>query len=98
MLTRKVGDYAVKVRCPNCDSSGSVKNGIVLEGGRWIKCPVCKNRFFIEREPSDHETEVVEEGERRDHTYPLTYDPNYHLTDGGDPESEEDLFLFWWFF
>lgn len=88
----------MKVRCPDCDASGSVKDRLVPEGGRWIRCPVCKDRFFIEREPSDPETETGGERERRGLTYSLNYDPTYHLTDGGDSESEEDMFLYWWYF
>ena len=91
------GGDAVKVRCTNCDASGSVKAGLVPEGGCCIKCPVCKNSFFIEKEPSDSETAEGERGRRNPIHYP-TYDPTYYPTDGGDAESEEDLFLYWWFF
>jgi hypothetical protein len=97
VLWWKTRGNVVKVRCPNCNSSGSVKDRLIPEGGRWIKCPVCRERFFVEKEASDPKTAVVDGREGRGHTYSLNYDPTYHLTDVGDPESE-DLFLYWWFF
>ncbi|MBN1573034.1 MAG: zinc-ribbon domain-containing protein [Deltaproteobacteria bacterium] len=92
----------MKVRCPNCDASGSVYDGLVPEGGCWLRCPVCRERFFVEKEAPDPEAAAEGKGEGRGLTYyPTyypTYDPTYHLTDGSDPENEEDLFLYWWFF
>ncbi|GEM_PF-3105985 len=95
---RKTGGDAVKVRCHNCSASGSVRDELVPEGGRWIKSPVCKKKFLVEKGPSGPETAVGGKRERHSLTYSPTYDPTYHITDVGDPELEEDLFLCWWFF
>lgn len=89
------GSDAVKIRCPECGASGNVDERLIPDGGRFVRCPRCKNRFMVER--GLEEAEVVE-GERHSLTYSIDYDPTYHPTGGGDDESDEDLFLFWWLF
>ena len=79
----------MKIRCPECGASGNVDERLIPDGGRFVRCPRCKNRFMVERGL---------EGEGRDAPYYSPRDPFYHPLDGYDPMSEEDLFLFWWFF
>ena len=45
----------MQVKCPSCGFSGNIADKLVPDEGRTVKCPKCKNGFFITKEkpPTD---------------------------------------------
>jgi len=37
----------MKITCPHCDYSGTVKDGLIPDSGSAVNCPKCKKKFFV---------------------------------------------------
>lgn len=58
----------MEVSCDKCDYKGRIKDELIPEGGRNLKCPKCKSVFFVKRPiPEKIETSyrIEEETETR---------------------------------
>jgi predicted Zn finger-like uncharacterized protein len=49
----------VKISCPNCAYTGNVKDDLIPEHGRNLKCPNCETSIYVRRKTT---TQILSEG------------------------------------
>ncbi len=47
----------MQVQCPKCSYTGQISDKLIPDEGRNLKCPKCREQFFVEKSGAHHMTE-----------------------------------------